>query len=77
MRSTVFWFATPRSPRSTFGGGNRVASQFFLACPQQNLCMLLGHSVLVHETFEPCMFLRGAFRVAHRALLTVEFVTAR
>jgi hypothetical protein len=55
-------------------GGNRVTRQFFLACPQRSLCVLLGHSVLVHESFEYCTFFGGAFCVAHRALLNAEFV---
>jgi hypothetical protein len=49
--------------------------QFFLACPQRSFCVLLGHSVLVHESFESCTLLGGAFCVAHRALLDEEFVT--
>jgi hypothetical protein len=49
---------------------------FFLACPQRSLCMLLGHSVLVHESFESCKPLCGALCKAHGALLNVEFVSA-
>jgi hypothetical protein len=48
-----------------------VTRQFFLACPKRSLCVLLGHSVSVHES---CTLLGEAYRVAHRALLNVEFV---
>jgi hypothetical protein len=34
--------------------GDTVTRQFFLACPQRSLCVLLGYSVLVHESFESC-----------------------
>jgi hypothetical protein len=43
-------------------------------CPQRSLCMLLGHSVLLHESFQSCILLDRAFCVAHHALLNVEFV---
>jgi hypothetical protein len=36
--------------------------------------MILGHSVLVHESFESCMLLGGVFYVAHGAVLNVECI---
>jgi hypothetical protein len=51
-----------------------VTLQFFLAYPQRSLCVLLGHSALVYESFELCMLLGTAFCAAHRALLNVESV---
>jgi hypothetical protein len=51
--------------------------QFVLVCPQRSLCVLISHSVLVHESFEYCTLLGGAFCIAHRAPLNVEFVTDR
>jgi hypothetical protein len=35
-----------------------------------------AHLVLVYDSFESCTLLGGAFCVAHRALLNMEFVTA-
>jgi hypothetical protein len=37
---------------STLGRGNRVTPQFFLTCSERSLCVLLGHSALVDESFE-------------------------
>jgi hypothetical protein len=51
-----------------------VTRQFFLAFPQRNLCVQLGHSVLVRKSFESLKLLGGAFCVAHRALLNAELV---
>jgi hypothetical protein len=48
-----------------------VIRQFFLACPRRSLCMVLGHTVLVHDSFESFMLLGGAFCVAHCELLNV------
>jgi hypothetical protein len=50
--------------------------QFFLACQQQSLCMLLSHLVLLHESYESRTLLGRVFCVAHCTLLNMEFVTA-
>jgi hypothetical protein len=49
--SQLHWHGTSPRQRSTLGGGNWVTRQFFLSYPQRSLCVLLGHSVLVHESF--------------------------
>jgi hypothetical protein len=51
--------------------------QFFLACPQRSLCVLCGHSVLVHESFGSCTLLGRAFCIALHALLNMESATAK
>jgi hypothetical protein len=45
-----------------------VTHQYFLiiVCPQRCLCVLLGHSALVHELFQPCKLLGGDFCVAQK-----------
>jgi hypothetical protein len=44
----------------------------FSWCPQRSSWVLLGHLALVHESFESCALLGGAFCVAYCALLNVE-----
>jgi hypothetical protein len=66
--SQFHWHGTSSPRGSTLGGGNRVLR------PQWSLCVLLGRSVLVHESFESSTMLIGSFCVAHRALFNVEFV---
>jgi hypothetical protein len=70
----LHWHGTSPHPKITLGGGNRVTRHFFPGCPQRSLCVLLGHVVLVHGSFESCTLLGGAFCIAHHALLNVGFV---